>query len=70
MTRKEAAVYLRLIAENAAISNYQEALMLAVEALEDVEQMEEIASRLILQNNTLVNKVLEMDARLAREVAH
>ena len=70
MTRKGAAAYLRLIAESAAISNYREALMLAVEALEDVEQMEEITSRLILQNNTLVHKVLEMDARLAREVAH
>ena len=67
MTRKEAAVYLRLIAENATVSNYQEALMLAVEALEDVERLEEITSRLILQNNTLVNKVLEMDSRLAGE---
>lgn len=67
MTRKDAAVYLRPVAESATLSNYQEALMLAVDALEDVERLEEIVARLILQNNTLVNKVLEMDSRLAGE---
>ena len=67
MTRKDAAVYLRPVAESATLSNYKEALTLAVDALEDVERLEEIVARLILQNNTLVNKVLEMDSRLAGE---
>jgi hypothetical protein len=67
MTRKEAIEYLRPIADSATLNNYQQALRLALDALEDVEELEEIVVQQTMQNTALVNKVLEMDARLAKE---
>ena len=68
MTRKEAAAYLRPIAESATLANYQQAMRLAIDALEDVEALEEIVVQQTLQNTLLTNKLLEMDERLAKEV--
>ena len=65
MTRKEAIEYLRPIADSAVLPKYQQALRLALDALEDVEELEEIVVQQTLQNTALVNKVLEMDERLA-----
>ena len=64
MTRKEAAAYLRPIAESATLSNYQQALRLAIDAIEDVEDLEEIVVQQTLQNTLLTNKLLEMEAIL------
>ena len=67
MTKKEAAAYLRPIAESATLANYQQAMRLAIDALEDVEAMEEIVVQQTLHNTLLTNKLLEMDERLAKE---
>ena len=40
MTRKEAIDYLRPVADNAALANYQMALRVAIEAMEQLEQQE------------------------------
>ena len=68
MTRKEAVAYLRPIAESATLANYQQAMRLAIGALEDVEELEEIVVQQTLHNTLLTNKLLEMDERLAKEV--
>lgn len=65
MTRKEAIEYLRPIADSATLNNYQQALRLALDALEDVEELEEIVVQQTMKNIVLVNKVLELDNRLA-----
>ena len=68
MTRKEAIEYLRPIMESATLPNYQQAMRLAIDALEDVEALEEIVVQQTLHNTLLTNKLLEMDERLAKEV--
>lgn len=40
MTRKEAIEYLRPIADNAVLVNYQKALRIAIEDMEKAEKME------------------------------
>ena len=67
MNNKVAAAYLRPIAESATLPNYQRALSLAINALENVDQLEEICAQQALQNTILTNKLLEMDTRLAKE---
>ena len=42
-------------------------MRLAIDALEDVEAMEEIVVQQTLHNTLLTNKLLEMDERLAKE---
>ena len=64
ITNKEAIEYLRPVAESATLTNYQQALRLAIEALENFERLEEIAAQQALQNTLLTNKLLELDKRL------
>lgn len=60
-TRKDAADYLRNIADNATTANHQAALRMAIEALEQVEALEEIVMKQGEMNLRLIEKELERD---------
>ena len=59
MTRKEAIAYLRPIADSASLVNYHTALRLAIEALEQVEALEEIVGMQGEMNLRFIEKELE-----------
>ena len=57
--RQEAIEYLRPIADSAQPVNYQQALRIALEALEQVEALEEIVMKQGEMNLRLIEKELE-----------
>ena len=63
MNRKEAIDYLRPIADSASLVNYQMALRMAIEALEQVEALEEIVMKQGEMNLRLIEKELEGDGQ-------
>lgn len=60
-TRQEAIKYLHTIAESATLPNYQAALRMAIEALEQVEALEEIVEQQGVITLRLIEKELEAD---------
>ena len=59
--RQEAITYLRSIADHATLSEYQQALRFAIDALEQVEALEEIVMKQGKMNLRLIEKELEAD---------
>ena len=64
-TRQEAIKYLHSIAEFATLPNYQVALRMAIEALEQVEALEEIVEMQGALNLSLIKKELADDGQQA-----
>lgn len=63
-TNAKAAACLRPIMESVSMANYQQALRMAVEALEDVDELTAIAEKLASKDTMMTAKVMELYARL------